>query len=68
MRPCSAMGATSMSGAFTLKCCGCGNVETRPSCDCLQQPMCSACYCPMILEEVVRAMSLQVCTPRDKDR
>lgn len=37
--------------AFTLKCVGCGIVEIRPASKCQEQPYCTKCYCPMVLQK-----------------
>ena len=37
---------------FTLKCVGCGKIETRPAEECTEQPFCNECYMPMILDSV----------------
>jgi hypothetical protein len=35
---------------FKLKCVGCGAIDRRDAEECREQPFCTKCYCPMILE------------------
>jgi len=37
---------------FTLKCVGCNIKEDRPAAECREQPFCTKCYMPMVLEKV----------------
>ena len=46
------MGSAPRSATFTLRCVGCKRTEKRPADKCIEQPFCSECYMPMILETV----------------
>ena len=37
---------------FTLKCVGCSMTEDRPAAECREQPFCTKCYMPMVLDKV----------------